>query len=377
MGYNIKRLPYIKRSWKLQFISYDDNKRAIRDLSETEYARLGFQASMTYDQACARKDQLNAQGHIKRTEEKRVVISKRLDAEEKVLDAFLSATDVQEFEQTVLLAGLEAIDFAKRNKLESHWRKARRILSKLKFEPQDWDFHKRRFYEVFAHDAMSPSYVKKIIGVLNLWGRFHCRKYGKFFVPLKSATGREKERIADAYYEENGQGNESDPITPAQLESVRSQMAPEWYNWFYLSIWFGLRPGEVNNLKKPQGPKTWHVGVENGVPFLAVYQTKLTGIARDKRTKFIPCIVAEQVAALKIIESGQFQQASHVRHIRKYFGENTTNYGGRKGFEDLMRSLGQAMEDFYQWLGHQNMNRTYRDYKNKKSLRFRPVVRER
>lgn len=374
MGYVVRKLTSKKRVWKLQFVTYAGDKQQIRDIPETEFARLGFKLGMPIKDAQARRDQLNAQGHLNRVEEKRGEISKRLAHEERTLDAYLDRNDVREFEETVLFAS-QGMGQAKQNKTDSHWRKGRRILIQLKIEPQDWAYHSKRFYDSFGRSKLSPSYSQKVIAILNLWGKFHCRKYGKYFEPLKFPRGYDKERIADAYYDKNEQGRVSDPILPAQLEKHRNSMTPEWFNWFYLSIWFGLRPIEVDALIKPSGPRTWHAGVKDGTPFLSIYQSKLTAVPRDKRTKIIPCIVPEQVRGLKLIDAGEFKRPSHTRHIKGWFSEHTTLYGGRKGFESLMLSLGQSIEDISNWMGHQSIERTWRSYKNKQTINFKPVTR--
>jgi hypothetical protein len=374
MGYVIRKLAQKKRTWKVQHVTYVDGKQRIRDIQDTEYARLGFRVDMTLEDAQSRRDQLNAQGHVLRWEDARQEINRRLQREERTLDAYLDRKDVSEFEQTVLFASA-GMDAVRRNKIDSHWRRARRVLTELKLEPQDWNYHSKRFYAAFQRDSLSPSYTQKVISILNLWGKFHCRKYGKYFEPLKFPRGHDKEKIADAYYDENEHGRVSDPISPGELERHKLSMRTAWFNWFYLSVWFGLRPIEVDLLKKPTGPRTWHAGVKGGVPFLGVYQTKLTSVPRDKRTKIIPCIVPEQVRALKIIEEGNFRRPSHTRHIKKWFSENTTLYGGRKGFQQLMLSLGQQIEDISNWMGHQSIDRTWRSYKNKQAINFKPVTR--
>lgn len=377
MGYVVRALPGKKRSWKVQYATYIGGKQKIRDIPESEFSRLGFHTAMALHEAQARRDQINAQGSLLRQEERRIEISKRLDKEEKVLDAFLDKRDVQEFEQTILFASEERMNIAKRNKMDSHWRKARRILVQLKIKPEDWNYHKRRFYDVFARERLSPSYTQKIISVMNIWGRFHCRKYRLYFEPLEFPVGHEKERIADKYYDKDKKGRVSDPITPEMLRAKERELSPEWFNWFYLSVWFGLRPAEVDTLNKPPGERTWHVGTNGKVAYLAIYQPKLTAVPRDKRTKIIPCITPEQMEGLAIIKKGQFKRPSHVRHIRSYFGEHVTLYGGRKGFPQLMRSLGQTIEDYTAWMGHQTMERTFKDYKDKQAINYTPVVKKR
>lgn len=376
MSYFVKKLATAKRSWKLQFIDYlpgPGDKRKITDIPTTEYLRLGFHYEMSYEDAKNRQHQLNDIEHLKRTEEKRIVIAKRIGTEDKTLNAFLNKADVEEFEQAVLYA--TAADRLAANKIESHWRAAKRILFELKIKPEDWAYQKRRFYEVFSKRRMSPSYAQKLIAIINQWGKFYCRKYRLFFEELPFPTGREKERIADAYFEKDENGRVSDPLTPDMLERSKNNLKTEWYRWFYLSVWFGLRPFEVDQLLKPSSPRTWHIGREKGVHYLGVYQTKLMSIPQDKRTKIIPCITPEQEAGLKMIAEGGFKRPSHVKHIRPYFGENMTLYGGRKGFPQLMRSLGQTIEDYTSWMGHQTMERTFKDYKDKQAINFTPVTR--
>ena len=371
MGYIVRSLAVKKRSWKLQFTSYKGGGQKTRDIPEEEYARHGFRPDMTIEEARGRRDQLNAQRHLVRQEERRQGIARRLAAEARVLDAFLDAGEVAEFESEVLFA--HGSEFADRNKTESHWRAAKRILCKIRLEPKDYNTKRVRFFVEFQTLALSPSYVRKILRIVNLWGYFQARRHGTFYEPIKAPRGHERERIADAYYAHNEHGGESAPLTPKKLEQVKEAIRPEWYNWFYLSVWFGLRPSEVDLLTKPEGIRTWQIVKISKVQCLSVYQTKLTAVPRDKRTKFIPCIVPEQVAGLAIIRKGNIKRPSHSRHFKPYLGDDVTLYGGRKGFEDLMRGYGQRLEDIASWMGHQSIERTWRNYRNKTAVRFEPV----
>jgi hypothetical protein len=371
MTYVVRKLPYLKRPWKLQHVTYSGDRQSIRDIPESDYRRLGFSVDMTLEQARARRDQLNAQHSLKRIEVKRQAIEKRLTAEDRALNAFFNAQDCQEFEEQLLT------DSNPDNKVASHWRATKRILAKVRLEPKDYNFRRAVFFAEFKRLTLSPSYCQKILRLMNAWGYFQARKHGTFFEPIAAPRGVDRERIADAYYDENEGGGVSDPITPKMLETVKDKIKPEWFNWFYLSVWFGLRPFEVDRLLKPPGARTWSIDTVQGVKVLRVYQSKLSSVPRDKRTKVIPCIVPEQLEGLKIIEGGEFKRPSHTRHIEPYFGEKVTLYGGRKGFEDLMSSLGQKLEDISNWLGHQSIERTWKNYKNKQVVRFEPVRRGR
>lgn len=134
------------------------------------------------------------------------------------------------------------------------------------------------------------------------------------------------------------------------------------YNWLFISVWFGLRPHEVDNLADS---KTWRKSVnKRGRVLLHVYQPKLIKVPRPKRWKVIPLKHEDQTKALEIIESGNFRQPSHnVMHT--WFGEAVTPYGGRKGFTDLMLEKGEKFAEISMWMGHTTLDRTYRDYKDK------------
>lgn len=102
-----------------------------------------------------------------------------------------------------------------------------------------------------------------------------------------------------------------------------------------------------------------------GVSVLWVYQTKIIALPPEERWKPIPLLFAEQKIALKILMSGKFRRPI-PKTMRKRFGEGITLYGGRKGFSDLMLSLGQKLENISVWMGHATLNRTWTSYKDKK-----------
>ena len=81
----------------------------------------------------------------------------------------------------------------------------------------------------------------------------------------------------------------------------------ENYNWLLVSIWFGLRPIEIDNLKSPQG-KLWDLVEESGYMVLKVYQSKLSNLDRDKRWKYVPCLFPEQENLIELIQEGNFKR---------------------------------------------------------------------
>ncbi len=372
MGYAITKLPHASKPWKVQFIDYRGNARKIRDLPETEYSRLGFRADMSIEDARKRKDQLNAQVKIKSVEAKRASIARRMDQDDVVLNAFLNADDVLQFETDTLLQGND------QDKKQIVWKAARRCLFDLKIEPQKWNYRKSAFYEWLRKQKFSPSYSQKIIMTINQWGEFQAMKYGFYFKALAFATGDQLYKISDAYYEKNPDGRASDPLTPEILESVRMAIKTEWFKWFFISLWFGLRPEEVDQLKKPQGKRTWMIVDAEGVDgkpvkCLQVYQKKLVKIPPEKRNKRIPIFLKEQREALGMILAGGFNRPSHQRHVAPYFKGRIYTYAGRKGFALLMRKYGQDQVNYSRWLGHTTTDRTEQDYEQKQVVEFRKV----
>jgi hypothetical protein len=359
MGYRIKKLPYKRRSWKLQFISYKNNQVKIQDIAETDYLSIGFKPSMSLEEAIERKNQLNARAHNKFHEEKRAAILTRLKAEKSELN--FPQTLVREFESNLSLG-------QKDNKIFSHWRAAQRVIAELDLEPVNWFKNSARFYAKFVQKTWSLSYTDKVLGLINKWGDFVTEHYGQRFKPIPYPTGTWQQRILDTYFDKNG-GMESLPLRPEQLESAKSTLKPEHYNWLYLSIWLGLRPSEIDQLLLPSSSNTWWIETRPNGTILWLYQTKLTSISRNKRAKPIPLIFAEQQQTITIINSGKFKRPL-TKTLKHHIGPKYTCYAGRKGFVDLMLGRGRKLEEISIWLGHQSIERTWRNYKNKQLVSF-------
>ena len=134
-------------------------------------------------------------------------------------------------------------------------------------------------------------------------------------------------------------------------------------NWLILSVWFGLRPKEIDNLRDR---KLWSVEtLPNGRKILWVFQTKIIALPEEDRWKPIPIIYEEQKFALEILKSMNFKRPL-VKTIRAHCGNGVDLYGGRKGFSDLMLSRKQSIENISIWMGHSSLDRTWRSYKSRR-----------
>jgi hypothetical protein len=359
MGYAVRRISYPKRPWRLTLQVTENGKRRDHHVSEDKWRELGILPTMTVDEVKARVRQLNAVEAVKRRGAKRQKIDARLKNEALTQTAFLPAPDVVEFERTVL--------FAREHdpKLASHWAAVRRCLCELELKPEDWEYHATKFYDLFSAHQYSMSYVWKLIPVINKWGYFLARKYKLPFLPLPFPAGRERFKIEDAYYEANKDGHAPRPLTPKALEKKRSELPPAQYRWLFLSIWFGLRPEEVDGIAAGRHYEVKRIGKETA---LAVYQTKLTSIAREDRWKLIPITCKEQREALTMI--GESMKRPLAKTLTKLFGPRVGLRSGRKNFTDMMLDRGHPLEDVSAWLGHRSIQRTWTNYRDRQKLRY-------
>ncbi len=375
MGYFVKKLPHKKSAphWKVQFVSYknEDIKDSTAskpklewDVKKPRWYALGFHPHMTLEEARARAKQLNAQLHIKNQEKRVRIIAKEQDKTRRRYDAVLPQEFVAEFEDRFIRKRDSQTEQKLRKSTRAYitWRAAQRLIIAISVEPSEWFYHTHRIYDYFFNQKMSLRYLQGVLRMANLWGFFISRKLGHPFLPVSSPRGYERQRLIDANLEKTNTARPSKPISPMELTNVDGKLNQKNANWLFLSIWFGLRPKEIDSL---QDKATWNLQLLHGErKVLWVFQTKVVSLPHEERWKPIPILFEEQQIALRIIESGHFQRPLG-KTLRKHFGVGVTTYAGRKGFTDLMLSKGQSLENISVWMGHSTLQRTWRNYKNK------------
>ena len=286
MGYYIRKLPGKQNSprWKLQFISYRKehlgSSSAAKpkkewDIPRERWAVLGFRPHMTIESARERQRQLNAQLKLKREEERRFQFEQqRKDLNMKYLAAFPESF-CADFEKRFVFGRSPSPAFRKSNR--ACWTAAQKLILHLKLEPSEWFDSAFNFYDYFFEKAWSLSYISKVLRFTNLWGYFLCRKLGLPFLPVPTPNGYERNRILDAYFRKlDGKRRRSEPITPERLAQAKRKLKAKHYQWIYLSVWAGLRPLEIDQLKDKA-----HYSIKklsDGTLVLWVYQTKLVSL---------------------------------------------------------------------------------------------------
>ncbi len=234
---------------------------------------------MTLEEAKARAKQLNALGHLKRQEEKIKKIADEQYKAQKRYDAVLPTEFVEEFELRFVKRRDAQTENGsrKRSRAYTSWRSAQAMIAAIGVEPSDWFDHTSDIYDYFCNRKTSLKYLNSICRMANLWGYFICKKLGRPFIPIPQPRGYERSRLLDANYEKKaGVHRASKALTPAQLQTVYSKLNVRNFNWLLLTVWFGLRPKEVDNI---QDRRYWRVELlPNGRKILWFFQTKLVSL---------------------------------------------------------------------------------------------------
>jgi integrase len=369
-SYSIGKSTSYKCGWRVQRKYWTDGKPRMEIIPIDAWPALGFDFRMTIDQARSRAKQLNASNSLEREAIRKAAL--RVAKLELTESALLPQHLVEEFE-TLLLGRRGSSDRHKR-KMLTHWKKLKTIILDLQLEPSQYVDNKEKIYDWFIEREVSLEYALKLIGMLNQWGDLNCRRQSAYFKAVPMPKGRDRQMIADTYYDSEGFRGESSPLTPQMLDAKRDTLKEPQYKWLAISLWFGLRPYEVDNLKTPD-PKLWRI-VRNdllGVDVLEIYQSKLTAVPRDKRWKRIPVFHPKQIEALEYIKAGDFKKPL-VKVMPLVFDTGRiTFYGGRKGFEGLMTELGQDLREIASWMGHQSIERTWTKYRDRDRVAFNRV----
>lgn len=380
MGYSIRPLPWKKTEpkWKVQFVSYKkidakESKAAKPkkewDVEKIKWKGLGFHSLMSIEEARVRAKQLNAQQFLK--EQERRVQLRKVEEEQssRRYQSVLPTEFVDEFEARFLSSRDRFSKEGIKKRIRSHsiWKAAQRLIIELQIDPSDWFYSKYEIYDHFHRRRLSLRYIRSILNFVNLWGFFISKKLARPFLSIPIPRGYERQRILEAFYEKNKStiSNPSKEISPEQLDLIRGSLNAPNFNWIFISVWFGLRQQEVDNLKNN---KLWKVEtLATGKKILWVFQTKIVALPPEDRWKPIPIIFEQQEFALRIIESGNFKRPL-IKTIKNHFGEGTGLYGGRKGFSDLMLSKGQVFENISIWMGHSTLDRTWKSYKRRRKF---------
>jgi integrase len=246
------------------------------------------------------------------------------------------------------------------------------MIAELALDPKDFFKERQKFFNYFRKKTWAPDYIMKLSRLTNLWGYFCSLKRNTHFQPLPRMNSTQVQKLVDARENVQGLKRAADHLKWETLKAKKGSFESEdllkHWNWMFIGLWFGLRPLEVDNLRKGTH---WRVewDATRKIDILWVYQTKLTSKPKNERWKPIPIHFPEQKLAMKLIEAGEFTRPL-PKTLKRIFEANVHPYSARKGFTDLMLSNGFALEDVSVFLGHSDISITWKHYKDKLTFKL-------
>jgi integrase len=230
-----------------------------------------------------------------------------------------------------------------------------------------------KLYAFFLKRQYSMNYISDILWVFNLYGEYLARQFpNRYFMKVRRPTGY----VRDQLIKKNKRTTVSKQITPEQLEVAKKSLRPYHYKWIFISLWFGLRPAEVDGILEGGKHKILRVEQEGGstITVLGVYQSKLIKLPEERRWKYIPAILPEQLTAIEYIKTKVFRRPLGTT-LHRVFGDNTRAYAGRKSFANLLIQRGMDFSTISTFLGHTDAAYTYRHYTDPQQLQLDRIKR--
>lgn len=322
------------------------------------YKELGIRLEWTFEQARARCAELNKEKSLIKGKARRAAsrVTQLTSINSILFDADRVALFSKRLEQEN-----QGTDYHL-SKVHTHFLKVQALVTDLELLPHQYKENEKIIYKWFATNRVSLDYTQKLISLLNRWGHFVSRINGQFFEPIKPVRGIARERIREAHVDKEGVRKKSPPLSPELLEKKKDRLSTLNYNFLFCTVWLGLRPWELKELKEVVLIKN-----KEGLDHLKVYQSKLVTLPKDQRYKYIPIVLPQQKLALKIIESQDYK-APIYKTLHSVFGPKFGLYAGRNGFVDLMLSEGYILEEISLWMGHTSIDTTWSHYKIKNVL---------
>lgn len=365
MGYFIRKRT---NGWSLLKTYYEEGICRSYIIPSEDYIPHSFNVTMTIEEAKERAKQLNLEGRKDKTLKRREKTLIRLKKEQE--------SELNNIPQELCKAFLRELDsMPDPKRFHSLWRAARKLIKEIDIPAHEWKRRAQTIYTYFERKHLSQAYAKKIIRVMNMWGEFYSAKTNTPYSPFKSPTGFAAGRIWRAYKEFIPKMKASDGLTPEILSQVCQSISSEHYNWLFISLWFGLRPGELENIRNGEEFAYFSQDIQKEVEILNVRQTKLSNLAEEDQWKSIPIIYPEQRIAASIIYEGNYNRP-HPDTIKNHTKGHHHLYAGRKGFGPLMWEKGHDVVEVSSWLGHKSIDRTYRDYMKWTKVKLRRKIEQ-
>lgn len=353
-----------RKSWTLYEETYVMNVRSQEPVPKESYPTLGFRLDMSTDEAVARSKELNKTHTIERKSAAKA--ARRAKWKQVIESTFLPEKLAIEFGEKLRTDSFGSEMHNQR--IQSHWVTIQELIKELELDASQLGDNSNKIFHYFVDQGWSYDYCNKLLRVMGQWGSFVCRKRGQHYEPIRKIPRNVRQKINEANRirreDKDYTGNkQSDPLTLDLLQTARQNLSVEDGNWLTISFAFGLRPLEVDlrNFKTEVDDK--------GTTIVWVYQTKLINLPEKDRWKPIPVLQPIQSEALELWSEGAVERPS-ASELQDVLGVGFTLYAGRKGFEKWLGGLGENLINISLMLGHQSVDRTLKNYADKKTARY-------
>ncbi len=360
-------MPYyvqkIGQSWQLSWRT--TNERRAVPKGSPEAASQGFRPEMTLDEARRHAKRLQTEASIKLQQRRAARGAAIVAGYKKLRSAFLTDADATEFEQRYL----------KDHKIKvAHWNTMQKIIVGVALHPEEWFEQKKKLYAQFSELKCSPNYAKKLLRYLNLWGYFICKKQKRAWMKVPGMDGT---WVNELERKRRSKGA-SKPLAPEALAAKKSEIQADHYRWLHASVWFGLRPREVDNLGT-SNEELWYVSNDGQFDVLSVFQEKLyeRGVRKEDCWKHLPAVFPEQEQIIQWLReclSFVRPKGAGGRFMRNTFGPGFSHYAGRNNFSGMLRDRGFDLETRKHWLGHLSIKTT--EQYDRKTMKGKAFYRE-
>lgn len=304
----------------------------------------GLSPDMTVEAARTIVKSLTAAAHENARAAHKLNIINRIRTDAEKTCAWLPEDVVMHFERVHIHSKSSRPGY---QKLLSTWKLARRLIIDVNIDPSDWPDEPLPLHEWFITHPRGSDYVRRVLRLVNKYGRLYCRKRGVSFEPAELPSDAVMVEIEARFKK----AKRSLPLLPEHLKMLKQKLSKEEMLWVEIAFHFGLRPEEVALAHAEIGT-------------LVCDQPKLRKLKPERRIKRIPALTTEQKKVLYSISCKSPMRRPTRNTVQKHFPEGVTLYGCRHGFVRLMQSLKYSLPQISAWLGHRSLATTQKYYQD-------------
>lgn len=244
-------------SWAVMLETYLSGKRKQRTVQESMYTKLGFQKTMTVEQAKIRVRELNVLDKKEQSEYRAMIFAgKRAEKWQEADKIYFPPQLMDVFVKKI--NNDPGLKEKYRNRLLRCFEVITEMIPKhVEAMPFEYNSHLGEIITYFCKQKYSISYSSDIIMVLNMWARHYSKFKGTYADVIGRMSAGYREALNRAHAsKDKAVRKRAIPITRQEMDTLwsridrtdKEQMA--YYRWIRASWLFGLRPSELDRFVK-------------------------------------------------------------------------------------------------------------------------------